>query len=160
METNIELIAEPQCGIAVDSSSTQYVDYDSILLYEKGYFSKDLSVVLNILHKNGSFDSQINDDKIRLDCEIIDHEDPTEVTHHKFADGDGLYTIEHFVIPTKRWLTNVYLSETEEGIRNFHGNYKVVVYYDDGKLYSWKDNTSTEISIQELLQLVLQQEGA
>lgn len=162
MDINFNLIAEPQCGIAIDSSSTQYVENDSLLLYEKGNFSKDLSVVLNILRKRikpeeqgiqiQEQDIQINDDSELLDCELIDHDDLTEVTHHKFKQGDGIYEIYHFVIPTERWYTNVYTSEVD-GVDQFQHKYTNVIYYKDGNFYKVSEDIEEQIFINDILAL-------
>ena len=165
MKVNFELLAEPECGIAIDSSSTEYVT-DEASLRIKGNFSKEYSVILNILCKDTSTSVQIQDDETELDCDFIDHSDPTEVTHHKFSQGDGIYRIHHFVIPTEAWVTDIYFDSENP----YTGSYNVLVYYSDGKLYKsillqdTDDEESTliseEITYQDLLDMVDEQVNA
>lgn len=92
MNINFDLIAEPQCGIAIDSSKTEYDAY--------GIFQHDNTAVINIIKKeNSPLDFKSVSDNSLIECKFVEHPDETEVTHHKFLYGDGIYTIYHFVIP-------------------------------------------------------------
>lgn len=139
MNINFELIAEPECGIAVDSSSTEYATGTDI--YTKGNFSKDQCVVLNVLHKadpqpkegcqKSKYTYEIQGDVI-TECAFLNHNDPTEVTHHKFKDGDGLYYIDHFIIPTTEWFNTTYqaMHEYYTGIYCYDEATGALVFYD------------------------------
>lgn len=151
MIINFDLIAEPNCGVAVDSSSTQYAPDAGMTQYTKGEFTKTGSVVLNILRKDGSEKAsiKIQDDNI-IDCEVIDHKDPTEVTHHKFTQGDGLYTIDHFIVPTVDWYNYIYSSGS------FESTYEIVICFDpeSKSLYQVdSEGNSSAISPQQLLSM-------
>lgn len=93
---DFNLIAEPECGIAIDSSCSDYTGAEDA-------FTKEHSIVLNIVHKkwdpDNKQDCQITVDENVPECAFLTHKDPTEVTHHKFTKGDGIYIIDHFVIP-------------------------------------------------------------
>lgn len=100
MIVNFELIAQPNCGIAVDSSSSEYDTTDFGTL---GNLSKQTSVVVNIICKGGRLiSSGVNDDNSLYDYGIIDTPDETEVTYHNFQE-DGIYEVHHFVIPNEDW---------------------------------------------------------
>lgn len=144
MNINFELIAEPECGIAIDSSSTEY---DAFVSHDRLSFTKRTSVIMNVVYKKvDSEDSdksniQINND-YTIDCETLDHEDPTEVTHHQFKDGDGTYLIDHFIIPNKAWFDD-YQSATGPKVE-----FANIIYYDNGELH---DESGNIIPIKDFL---------
>lgn len=129
------------CGIQVqglERDNDQYLDEPQISIRN---YTFEHTITLNSVI---AIDSKENE--TRESYSIVPHTDIDidEIT----MDKDGLKQIDHYIIPNGDWFD--YVMERDESAFD---DYSIVYYFRDDKFYKYHQGISTEVSINEILEV-------
>ena len=139
-----------------------YLEEDNVRLSIGSYRYEDTVTVNTLQYVNSNFENtwlthSIVPHKLYSEKELEDAAENQELDQKILndsslfsIDNDGLYKVDHIIIPTSEWLER--LKESSEVLSEFHDIY----YYDweTGKIRHWKANgEDREISIREFYEV-------
>jgi hypothetical protein len=157
MEFDIDIHTGLNGKITIEDYSQEYDQYfpEDQIIQEYGRYKYSESKTLNVIMK-------INSGKITLvDVLLHDHdqlvEDPTapgkflyDVEKTDFTvKKDGYYNVNHIVLPTRKWYTDTYLTQSDDYRAGFETIYIIDV---DNKLYKHTENGWVECTIKEIVE--------
>lgn len=137
MELKINILINDSCKIIVqDTSEYLSEDFSGTV---KGKFKLSEVVFIDVLQRNKS-------------TEIV-YLNPVYNTGNLSVtipvNFDGWFTINHIVLPSKDWLEAELAKETASAI----GLYDIVYYSDGNTIYKYINETSVEVTIDEILEV-------
>lgn len=157
MEFDIDIHTGLDGKITIEDYSQEYNQYfpEDQIIQEYGRYKYSESKTLNVITK-------INSDKITLvDVLLHDHdqlvEDPTapgkflyDVETIDFTvKRDGYYNVNHIVLPTRKWYTDTYLTQSDDYRAGFETVYIIDV---DNKLYKHTEDGFVECTVKEIVE--------
>lgn len=156
MEFDIDIHTGLNGKITIEDYSQEYDQYfpEEQIIQEYGRYKYSESKTLNVVVK-------INSGKLTLvDVILHDHsqlvEDPTTPGNYLYdveavnftVKRDGYYTVNHIVLPNRKWYLETYLQQDDDYRAAFD---TVYIIDDDNKLYKLTDEGFVECTVKELI---------
>ena len=138
MELNITITPTTDCKVSIHDLS-EYLPEDYVGTV-KGKFKKSQTVSIDVLQHNKTSEA------INKQC-VYNYNSSADILIP--IDFDGWFTVTHIVLPSKEWF-DTELSKQEGSALSLYD----IVYYSDGSTsYKYINQQSSEVSIQEILQV-------
>lgn len=140
MEATFKISKLGEFGLLVEgleSDAGQYLAEDNVTISHRAY-RWDHSITINTI-------SYLNSEGLETfkEYKFVNHEVCCADRSELQLDKDGLYRIAHIIIPTKAWI------DFAVGLGENFNLYNKVYFYDNGKIYLWNGNSSTEVPFSE-----------
>lgn len=136
---NIKVYTGTKCEITVEELDKEYLAESSTVIAKNKFRYSD-TISIDVLQVNRSSGTEIQ-------SQIYTVRNTDKKPTHLSIAFDGWFTICHVVIPSEQWL-QAELKKTTTSAINLYD----VVYYSDGyKVYKYINNTSIEVSLDEVI---------